>query len=916
MWDVTGRDVTGRDVTGYFANILQLRLRLALLTLACFVASRLVAIIRQEYRRRETISKIPGPPSPSWIFGNLLQTEIPKEFGAFETVWNKTYGAVYRFKGSFGRDRLMVSDPTALQFIYNSDDLQNAPSGQALITWLFTEAGIATRRGKDHRQLRAALNVGFTPAMVRNYQPIFESVAHAMSEKLETTLLSSQSAVVDMVPLLNDATLSAISEAALGCPVEELSEDLIRTSGEVLELSASVAPGQVLADEILNLNIFPRWLLRQVVKFPVGKPFKILRDQTRFTEEDGRRLVQRKLDLAKESADTVDDASDVYTRVLHESVIGTATKAQIEVEDLVKQTSTILLAGQDTTAITLAFVLAELSRRQALQDDLRKEIDELSAQRVSYDHYPLLNALIKVLYSRYQCVICAMSTAQFILCQSDPETASSLSTTRRHFQDDSDEIASPPGGIRSQVAPDSESGVLKRPRHASTSAGPQEPDMAFGGWGPKPLRNPPLRYPLHSTTSPHSHRALAHHLPPSTIKLLPADVGPNSLERKAVVMSTPSMVLLIDLSGWNGGRVDQRGRLSRGCGYAGLRRSRDPMCLCQARDKHDPWRIRAVYANANLGAFVDFSARLPHSTCQPSVPLVLTVLSLFTEDEYKLRVTETGVIEEKPSSSTIGSSIPSLSSGTVVDKTQRILWSSSHYAHDGQLDSAMVTRTRWYGSWRKQAHSERNRFPQYTSAATIDVGPSTQETLCFYPVVPFAYRIANTDTVMPLSESITTTDGQLIDRILICKGQLLTLSVRSYQRLESRWGADAEKFDPSRWIEGRVPQSDAIGPYANLILEIQVLVCELIGNFVFDAAVDEVVVPRHASVLMPADANGKKRAAFVVKKLSLGASEKTHNPDGHRDPNNLPKICQEDLGEFSNSVPSGHLRCTKCLYEY
>ncbi|KAJ7051710.1 cytochrome P450 [Mycena amicta] len=526
-------------ITAYYTG-------LALLTLAFFFASRLVVVIRQEHRRRAAISKIPGPPSPSWIFGE----SGPTEFGAFETVWNKTYGAVYRFKGSFGRDRLMVSDPTALQFIFNSDDLQNAPAIQALITWLFTEAGVGTR--KDHRHLRAALNVGFTSAMVRNYQPIFERVAHGMSEKLETTLLSSQSAVVDMVPLLNDATLSGISEAALGCPVEELSEDLIRTSGEAMALSASVAPGQVLADEILNLNIFPRWLLRQVVKFPVGKPFKILRDQTRFTEEAGRCLVQRKLELAKESADTVDDASDVYTRVLHESVIGTATETQIGVEDLVKQTSTILLAGQDTTAITLAFLLTELSRRQALQDDLRKEIDELSAQRVSYDHYPLLNALIK-------------------------------------------------------------------------------------------------------------------------------------------------------------------------------------------------------------------------------------------------------------------------------------------------------------------------------------------ETVRFYPVLPFAYRIANADTVIPLSESITTTDGRVIDRIPICEGQLLTLSVRSYQRLESRWGADAEKFDPSRWIEGRVPQSDAIGPYANLlafssgphhclgwrfaILETQVLVCELIRNFVFEAAVDEVMIPRHASVLMPADANGKKRAAFVVKKL-------------------------------------------------
>ncbi|KAJ7051638.1 cytochrome P450 [Mycena amicta] len=526
-----------------------------------------LTMVREEDRRRRAISKIPGPPSPSWLFGNLLQIQIPKEFGEFDGVWCKAYGPVYRFKASFGRDRLMVSDTAAVRFIYNSDDLENGPAFQAFITWLFSEAGISTRKGQDHHQLRAALNVGFTLRAVRNYQPILERVAQRICEKLEAMTSSSESTVVDMVPLLNAATLSAISEgassilakqsrrnhraAALGCPVEELSADLVRTNTEVLELSSTLAPGQVLVDEILNLNIFPRWLLRQVVRLP-GKAFKLLRDQVRFTENDGRRLVQKKLDLARKGAINVDEASDVYTRVLHDSILGTATKAQIGLEDLVRQTSTMMIAGQDTTASTLTFLLVELSRRQPFQDSLRKEIIDLSARGLSYDQYPQLSALIK-------------------------------------------------------------------------------------------------------------------------------------------------------------------------------------------------------------------------------------------------------------------------------------------------------------------------------------------ETLRMYPIVPIAYRIAKKDTVIPLSDSITTTDGQLIDRIPICKGQQVTLSVASYQRLESRWGADANTFDPSRWIEGRVLQGDAIGPYANLlafssgphsclgwrfaILEMQVIICELIRNFAFSVAVDEVIVPLYATVLMPADANGRKRAALVVKKL-------------------------------------------------
>jgi hypothetical protein len=36
------------------------------------------------------------------------------------------------------------------------------------------------------------------------------------------------------------------------------------------------------------------------------------------------------------------------------------------------------------------------------------------------------------------------------------------------------------------------------------------------------------------------------------------------------------------------------------------------------------------------------------------------------------------------------------------------------------------------------------------------------------------------------------------------------------RRLDPRWGANSEDFDPDRWLDGRVRQGEAIGPYANL----------------------------------------------------------------------------------------------------
>lgn len=40
-------------------------------------------------------------------------------------------------------------------------------------------------------------------------------------------------------------------------------------------------------------------------------------------------------------------------------------------------------------------------------------------------------------------------------------------------------------------------------------------------------------------------------------------------------------------------------------------------------------------------------------------------------------------------------------------------------------------------------------------------------------------------------------------------------------RLKSRWGADADEFNPHRWLDGTVNRGDAVGvgPYASLYVE-------------------------------------------------------------------------------------------------
>ncbi|KAJ6549806.1 cytochrome P450 [Mycena capillaripes] len=95
-----------------------------------------------------------------------------------------------------------------------------------------------------------------------------------------------------------------------------------------------------------------------------------------------------------------------------------------------------------------------------------------------------------------------------------------------------------------------------------------------------------------------------------------------------------------------------------------------------------------------------------------------------------------------------------------------------------------------------------------------------KETNRFYPAAPLLDRIATQDTTLPLAQPITTTTGERMSQIPILKGQFLTLGIGSYHsRLKSRWGADADEFNPHRWLDGTVNREAAVGvgPYANLL---------------------------------------------------------------------------------------------------
>ncbi|KAJ7122200.1 cytochrome P450 [Mycena epipterygia] len=343
--------------------------------------------------RRSAVRNILGPPSPSWIFGNMLQLLLSPVYGEHEFDWQKSYGPIYRLKGCFGQDRLMVSDPIASQYIVNSPHFKQGPVLENINTWLFGKEAVIILNGEKHRRLRAALNVGFTASAVRQYQSVFERVAQMITERLE----SSPAPSTDMCQLLNTAAISAVSEAVLGCSIEDLGKEFEESNTRILALSASQSAAQILADAIAAR--LPVWLLRMAIYLPTTT-FTAIREAKNLANRVGTQIARDKMDAAKQGLEM---NADVFSLLLNPDK-STKTGKELRSEEVVEQTGLIMVAGQDTTATTLAFGLLELARHPEFQEQLRAEIHSTlgaSLQHVGYDSMPLMNAFIKEVLRLY-----------------------------------------------------------------------------------------------------------------------------------------------------------------------------------------------------------------------------------------------------------------------------------------------------------------------------------------------------------------------------------------------------------------------------------------------------------------------------------------------------------------------------------
>jgi cytochrome P450 len=300
------------------------------------------------------IADLPGPRGLPLV-GNLLQTKPARLHRDIE-AWSRAYGALFRVR--LGPRRLLVvADPEAITAV-----LRERPQAFRRSTRLAEVGlemggapGLFGAEGDAWRRQRKMVMASFAPTHVRAYFPSLLAVALRLRERWRKA--AREGAAIDLQADLKRFTVDAIAGLAFGTEVNTLQsgEDVIQRHLD------TVLDG--LYRRVMAPLPYWRW-----VRLPSDRRIERSNAALRVAIED---FIARARERMR-----ADPGLRERPRNLLEAMLAAADAgdAGVDDRDVAGNVSTMLFAGEDTTANTLAWLIWLLHRHPAALDRARDEV--------------------------------------------------------------------------------------------------------------------------------------------------------------------------------------------------------------------------------------------------------------------------------------------------------------------------------------------------------------------------------------------------------------------------------------------------------------------------------------------------------------------------------------------------------------
>ncbi|MEO6744251.1 MAG: cytochrome P450 [Caldimonas sp.] len=307
---------------------------------------------------------LPGP--PRWpIVGNLLQIQ-PGGLHRQLEGWAERYGSAFQLR--FGRRRVLVmSDHATIgSVLRDRPDRFNRPVYSAMVLReMGLQVGLFSANGDIWRRQRRMVMAGFDPTHVKDYFPSLLRVAQRLQGRWRKAAASG--ARIDLQADLMRFTVDAIAGLAFGSEVNTLESD----------------------DDVIqrHLNqIFPALSRRILAPVRYWRYVKLPADRTLDRSvQSVRAAIEGFIAQARERIAREPERRE-HPRNLLEAMINAADEggSGLDDRDVAGNVLVMLLAGEDTTANTLAWLIHFLHANPEVERRARDEVMGLAPDPASY----------------------------------------------------------------------------------------------------------------------------------------------------------------------------------------------------------------------------------------------------------------------------------------------------------------------------------------------------------------------------------------------------------------------------------------------------------------------------------------------------------------------------------------------------
>ncbi|XP_059504877.1 cholesterol 24-hydroxylase-like isoform X2 [Stegostoma tigrinum] len=328
-----------------------------LIGLLCFVLAYLCYIHYTHLK----FDHIPGPPRDSFLFGH--GPSIQKSMEDFNLIhekfleWSERYGPVVRLN-VLHHVSVFVTDPEAVKEFLMSSKYPKDPYTYDLLFTLFGKRflgrGLLTDTNHRHWYMqRRVMDPSFSHSHLVGFMDVFNEKAEHLMEKFGE--MADGETPVGIHSMLNSVTLEVILMVAFGMQLN------------LLDGAESPFPRAI----SMTLKGISRYVQNPYMQYmPQHRKFvKEVWDSLELLRSTGRQCIKER---KRAVANGEDVPKDILTSILK------IAEQEGECDDglMLDNFVTFFIAGQETTANLIAFIIMELTRQPEIATKLQAEVDE------------------------------------------------------------------------------------------------------------------------------------------------------------------------------------------------------------------------------------------------------------------------------------------------------------------------------------------------------------------------------------------------------------------------------------------------------------------------------------------------------------------------------------------------------------